>query len=184
MVGDPRPAKPLAPKPCGCVQLGAGLFEGRRSGQTLGPGERTKQLLALDQHVPRADPVFLDPEQQIGIEPHGLASARRVGAVTVVGQRPDRRRAAIIQRWFAYEVDLDLAVQAGDGAHEDVLGVLVAGRAGVGSDRVLTGPRPHDECVAGHRPAGGGTPRCHQRVGARLIGPGAGHVDPERGQPK
>ena len=159
-------------------------WTGRRSGQPLGPGQGAKQLLALDQHVPRADPVFLDPQQQIGIEPDGLAGARRVGAVAVVGQLPVGRCATVVKRRLAHEVYLDFAVQTGDGAHEHVLSVLVAGRAGVWGDRVLARPRPHYECIAGHRPAGGSTPRGHQRVGAGLIGPGARHVDPERGQPK
>ena len=98
----------------------------------------------------------------------------------IVAQRPLPGSAAVVERGLAHELDLDAAVDARDGPHEHVLGVLVGRRSRVRGDRVLAAARAHHERVAHDRPPTRGLPRSHQRVGPRLVGPAAGHVDPER----
>ena len=46
-------------------------------------------------------------------------------------------RAAVVEDRLADELDLDAPVEALDGAHEQVVGVVVGGRAGVRRDLVL-----------------------------------------------
>ena len=61
----------------------------------------------------RPNTAALDAEQQVGAEPNGLAGACRVGGVEVVADdRPRRRRAPIVERRLADQLDLDATLDA------------------------------------------------------------------------
>ncbi len=104
--------------------------------------------------------------------------------MAVLGDGPLGGDAAVVEDRFAGELDLDLALQAEGDAHEQVLGVFVGGRSGVGRDGVHAAAGPERERVAHGDPAGGGRPGREQRVGARLVHARGRHVDAERPEPK
>ena len=56
---------------------------------------------------------------------------------SVADQRPLRRHAAVVEDGLADQLDLDLAVEAQDRAHQHVVAVVVGRRPGVGRDLVL-----------------------------------------------
>ena len=103
---------------------------------------------------------------------------------SVADQRPLRRRAAVVEDRLADQLDLDLAVEAEDRAHQHVVAVVVGRRARVRRDRVLAAPRAHRERVAHEDPAGRRLPRRQQGVGARLVDARAREVDAERPEPE
>ena len=77
--------------------------------------------------------------------------------------------AAVVEDRLADELDLDAALDALDGAHEHVVGVVVGRRARVRRDRVLAAPRAHRQRVAHDDPAARRLPRRDERVRARLV---------------
>ena len=88
--------------------------------------------------MPGADPVALHTESEVGLQSEGLSPDGRVGGVpTAVDQRPVRRRPAVVEGRLADEIHLDRPLQAADGPHEEVLGVVVGRRPGVRRHRVL-----------------------------------------------
>ena len=134
--------------------------------------------------MPGADVIGLDPEQHVGLKPHRLLGARRVGAVAVRRQRPVGEDAAVVEPGLAHELDLDAALDAFDRPHEHVVGVLVGRRARVRRDRVLAATRSHRQRVVNRRPPGRRLPGGDERVGPGLVVPAARHVDPERAEPE
>jgi hypothetical protein len=90
--------------------------------------------------APGPDAVALDPELQVGQQADGAAGAGRLGVVAVLGQGPGGGLAAVVEHRLADEVDLGVAVDAGDGPHEQVVGVVVGRWPGVGGDRVVAPP--------------------------------------------
>ena len=157
-----------------------GLLDRCRRRRLVVPRERAEQLLALVEHVPRADVVGLDPEQHVGLQAHRLTGAGRVGAMAVRRQRPLGEHAAVVEPRLAHELDLDAALDALDGAHEHVVGVLVGRRASVRRDRVLAAARAHRQRVVHGRPPGRRLPGRDQRVRPGLVVAAARDVDPER----
>ena len=104
--------------------------------------------------MPGPDPVALDAEREVGLQPDGLARGSRVGGVpTAVDQRPLGRRPAVVEGRLAHEIDLDGALQAADRAHQEVVGVVVGRRPGVRRDLVLGLPWAHRQRVADQDPA-------------------------------
>ena len=88
--------------------------------------------------MPRAHAVVLDAEREIGDEADRLTRSGRVGRVAApVDERPRRRRAAVVERRLADELDLDAALEAFDRSNEHVVGVVVGRRPRVRRDRVL-----------------------------------------------
>ena len=131
--------------------------------------------------MPGADPVALDAEREIGLQPDRLARAARVGGMpTAVDQRPLGRRPAVVERRLADQLDLDGAVQAADGTHQQVIGVVVGRRPGVRGDLVLALPRTHGQGVADLDPARRRLPRRREDVRPGLVHPRGRVVDPER----
>ena len=180
VVGHAGPAQPPPPVAHGVVEAGRGLVDVRRRGQALGPGERAVDALSGLERMPGADPVPLDPERHVGLEPDRHVSARRVRRVAApVDHRPLRRDAAVVEDGLADELDLDHALEALDGAHERVVGVVVGRRAGVGRDPVLAVPRPDRQGVADDDPAGRRLPGGDEDVRPRLVDPRRRMVDPE-----
>ncbi len=149
---------------------------------SLRPGERAEDLLALFEDVPSADPVALDADGHVGLQPHGQLRAARVGAMPLLRDRPRGRDAAVVEDRFAGQLDLDLALQADRHAHEQMLGVFVGRGTGVGRDEIHPAAGPERERVAHGHPAGRRVPGRQQRVRARLIHARGGHVDAERGE--
>ena len=129
--------------------------------------------------------VALDAECEVGLKPDRELPGSCVGGVPVVAdQRPVRRGPAVVEVRLADELDLDIPVQAQDGANEHVVGVVVHGRAGVRRDQVLAVLGAHGQGVAHQHPAGGRLPRGAEDVRPRLVDAGRGHVDPERPHPE
>ena len=78
----------------------------------------------------------------------------RVGAVAlVVDQGPRGRDPAVVERRLADELDLDRALEALDGADEQVVGVVVGRRPGVRGHGVRALPGPHRQRVVHQRPS-------------------------------
>ena len=147
--------------------------------EALAPAQRAEARLALLEHVPGADAAALDPRDEIGPQAHREAGPGRVdGVALLVGELPVRRCAPVVEHGLADELDLHAAVDAADGAHEEVPGVLVGGRPGVRGDHVVVPAGAQDEGVAHDRPAGLRVPRrddacsCPARSDARRA-PGA-----------
>ena len=159
VVDRARPVQPCPPEARGGGQPGVGFIDVLRRREALGPGERAVGLLALLEVVARPHPFALDAERHVGPQPDRLAGAGRVGRVTVaVDQRPLRRRAPVVEDGLADQLDLDLPLEAQDGAHQHVVAVLVGGWPGVGRDLVVVIAGAHRQRVADHDPAGGRVP--------------------------
>jgi hypothetical protein len=180
MVGDPRAVQPAAPEAGGVRDPLVRLVEARRAVELLGPRKRAVDLVALLQHVSRAHPVTLDAEREIGLQPDRRVGSVGIGAVTMLGDGPLRRDASVVEHGRARQLQLDLAVEAQCGAHEQVLGVFVGRRARVRRDAILAASRAEDQRVADDRPAARRLPRRQQDVRARLVDPRRGDVDAER----
>src|SRR4029079_12744800 len=115
-------AEPGAPEPGGGVDPRGRVVDVLRRRQALGPRQRAPGPLTGGQHVPRAHAVALDAEREVGAQPQREARPRGVGGVTIaVEYVPVGRRAAVVERRLAYELDLDLALDALDRAHQHVL---------------------------------------------------------------
>ena len=76
--------------------------------------------------------------------------------VAVGYQRPRRRHAAVVEHGLAHELDLDLALEALDRAHQHVVGVVVGRRPGVRRDRVLVLARADGQRLAHLAPSRSG----------------------------
>ena len=184
MIGDPRPRQPAAPEARCRREQRVDFLDVGRHRRALVPGQRAVELLPGVQHVPGPSVIGLDPEQHVGLQADRLTGSGRIGTVTVFRQRPLPRCAAVIEPRLAHELDFDAALDAPDGPHEHVLGVLVGRRPGVRGDRILAAARTHHQRVANDRPPAWSLPRSYQRVGPWLIGPAAWNVDPERAEPE
>ena len=84
-------------------------------------------------------------------------------------QRPLGRDAAVVEDGLADQLDLDLAVEAQDRAHEHVVAVVVGRRPGVGSDRVLAVRGPIVSASRTMIQPVGVFQVVSRRVGARLV---------------
>ena len=184
VVGHARASQPVAPVARRGRQPGVGVVEIPRHRELLRPGERAEDLLALAQHVPRPDPVALDADRHVALQADRLARAARVGAMPIVGDRPLRRNAPVVEDRFARQLDLDLTLQAHRDAHQQVLGVLVGRRPRVRRHQILAAARADRQCVAHDHPACRGRPGRQQRVRTRLVEARRRHVDPERPEAK
>jgi hypothetical protein len=156
VVGKAAAGEPPAPEVERCLQalLGVGAVVG--AVEAVSPAHGNEPLLAGGKRMPGARPVALDADPQVGDQPQdGLAVGRLGGRPVVADHLPARRCAPVVEHRLAYRLDLDLALDALDQAHEHVIGVVVGGRAGVrGLVRVLVVPRADREAVAHDDPAG------------------------------
>ena len=167
MVDLPSAVEPGAPEALGGSQTRVGLIDAARSGKTLGPGERTVDLVALFERMPCPHAFALDPHPHVGPEPDRLTGTGRVGGVTIpVHERPLPGRAPVVEDHLAHQLDVDTAFQAQDGAHQHVIAVAVGRWPGVWGDRVLVLPRTHRQRVANDDHSGGRVPRRDEGVRA------------------
>ena len=185
MVGDARSGEPVAPEPDGRVDACGGVGDVGGSGETVGPGQCAEGPLALGQHVAGAGGAAFDADRQVGAQPQGLPGACGVGGVArAVDQRPRGGFAAVVERRFADQFDLDGSVEALHRPHEEMLGVVVGGRSGVRGDRVRPLSGPHRQGVVDDDPSTGGVPGGGQHMGAGHVGPRGGHIDAEGAEPE
>jgi hypothetical protein len=101
----------------------------------LAPGQRAEAHVALLHQRPRGHPRALDAEVHVRDQAQLHVGAVRCRGGLVVGLArvgPLRARAPVVEDRIAVELDLNLAVDAPDRAQEDVVGVVVGGRAPVG----------------------------------------------------
>ena len=148
-----------------------GVVDVRRRREALGPRERAVRPVARPQEVAAAHAVALDAEGEI--RGAGGSSARRRCA-SAAWRSPSTSVhsagvAAVVERRLADELDLDVALEALDRAHEHVLGVVVGRRPRVRRDLVLVVARAHRQRVADDDPAGRRLPGRHEHVRARLV---------------
>ena len=135
------------------------------------------------QLVPGAHPVALDAQGEVGVQADLLVLVAGVRGVLPV-QRPLGGHAPVVEHGLADQLHLHMAVDALDGAHEHVLGVVVGRRPGVRGDLVGMVARPHGQRVANDRPAARHLPGRDHHVGAGLVGAGGRMVDAERAEPE
>jgi hypothetical protein len=103
------------------------------------------------QRVPRAYPTLLEAEFHVRGQPHGLPSAARIGEVSSVRKRPLGNHSTVIEHRLTDEFDVDVSVEACDGADKHVVGVVVCGGSGVRRDRVLALARADRQRVTNDR---------------------------------
>ena len=156
-----------------------------RHGQALGPRERAEGALARPQDVPAPSAVALDSQLEARSEPDRAPVAARVcGVVVAVDERPLRRDAPVVEDRLADQLELDLALEALDGPHEQVLGVVVRRRPRVRRDLVHVVGRAHRQRIAHDDPPGRCLPRGHEDVRSRLVDALRRVVDPVRTEPE
>ena len=145
VVGDPRPGQPAPPELHRGLDVGERLVGVGRTSQVLGPRQGAEGTFALRQHVPGAGRTTLDADRHVGAEPERRAAGvSGVGEATVgVGQGPGRLDPAVVERRLADEARPRPSLEALDRADEQVPGVVVRGRTGVGGHGVRALPRPH-----------------------------------------
>ena len=174
IAGAPEPASPEALRG---RHPRVGLVDVLRRVQLLGPGEGAVDLVALLHHVPRADAVALDADRHVGSQPHRLARPGRVGRMAVATlHRPLGGRAPVVEGRLADQLDLHIALEAEDGAHQQVVGVVVGRGPRMWRDLVLAAARAHGQRVADQDPARGRVPRGGDGVRPGLVEPRRGHV--------
>ena len=153
----------------------------RPSAQT----QRAERALPCPERVTAARAARFDPEREVAREADRQAPARRVRQVAApVDERPLRRSAAVVEHRLADELDLDVALDALDGAHEQVLGVVVRRRTRVRRDRVLLVPRAESQRIPHDDPARGHLPGRDEHVRSGLVRAGGRVVDAERPEPE
>ncbi len=185
MVRDPRPPEPGPPEPDRGRDARLRLLDALRRDEPVGPGEAAVGALALRKHVPAADAVSLDPEQEVRAEADRNGRAVRVRRVAVVAdERPLRGRAPVVEGGLAEDLDLDATLDTPDGAHEHVVAVVVGRGPRVRRDLVVARVRPHRQRVPHLDPALRRLPGRDEDVRARLVLTGGRMVDPVRRDPE
>ena len=180
MVGKGAAGQPVLPVVGGPHHPAIRLLEGVRR-RNLGPGERAEPGLALlDQGASRG-PRSLEADPHVGGE--GKLQVDSIGpgdplVVPAVGVRPLRRLAAVVEHRLTVERQLDLAVDAADGAEQAVVGVVVGRCSAVGGGQLLVVmPGTDEQQVADDHPPGRGAPARLQHHGAGQVAPRRRHVD-------
>ncbi len=179
MVGQARARQPATPIARGRRERRVGLIDRLRRGELLSPRKRAVDLVALLERVPGSDPVALHTDGHIRLQANGGVVPARVSPMAFLGDRPLRGDASIVKDRFASQLHLDVALKAHRDPHEDVIGVFVGWRSGVGRDEIDAAAGAKGERVAHDHPAGGRGPGGEQRVRTRLVDARRGHVDPE-----
>ena len=129
------------------------------------------------------NPVRLDAQAHVGREPEPLPGPGRIGYMpSVADELPLGGSTAVVECRLADELDLDVAVEALDGAYKLVLGVVVRGRPRVWRDLVLMLERTHRQGVANDHPPVRRLPGRLEHIRARHVGDCRWVVDPERSE--
>ncbi len=177
MVGELSAREPLVPVVGGRDEHGVRLVVGR-GGAVVVPRQRDERDIAIVHRRARGGAAPLEPEAQVGPEPQRLVECvrpvdRRDGLpVTVALVLPGHAVLAVARPRIALERHLDRPVHAAQRAQQDVLGVVVGGRASVcrGAFAVVP-PGADEQDVADDDPARPGTPRRLQDHGPGQVAP-------------
>ncbi len=178
MVGELTARQPMLPVMRGPGESLMGLLGVRRR---LGarPGEGAKALLSLFHAGSGGGGGALEAEAQIGGEQQLQVEAvgrRPPLVIAAVGVHPARRTPPVVEDGLAFQLELNLAVDAAHSAEQHVFGGVVVGSPPVGSPR----PRPFvlpgadDQDVANDHPARAGAPAGLQDHGAGEVAAGIG----------
>ena len=169
-----------APEPNRRCQPRLGLLDILWNSQSLRPGQGTVRLVTRLEEMSSPHATALDAECEIRLEADRLPGSGGVGDVPIaLHQRPRRRLAPVREDGLADELDLDVSFQALDGAHEQVVGVVVGRRASVGRDLVLVVPGPHGQGGADANPPARRLPGRLKDVRSRLVDTRGRMVDRE-----
>ena len=185
VVGHARAIDPVAPEAGGRLDPARRVVGVGGGGELLRPRQRAEQPLAVLEDVARTHAVALDAHRHVGLQPDRHPGAGGVRGVAVrADQRPLGGLAPVVEDRLADQLDLDRVVDALDGAHQQVLGVVVGRRPRVRGDRVLGPPRADGERVADDDPAAGRAPGGDEHVRARVVAARHRVVDAERAEPE
>ena len=137
MVDATRPVQPGAPVARGSGEPAVGLVDVLRRRELLSPRQRAVDLVALVEGVSGSDPVALDAERHVGLQPDRLgwrlvASAWWSLPSTQSGSSPACVRSRRPGRHT--QLDVDAAREAKDCVNEHVVGVVVVGGRACGVD--------------------------------------------------
>ena len=153
--GMRAPASHVAPEARRRGQPRRGLVDVGRRREPLGPRQRAVEPLARVQRRAGRGPGC--PRCRApGRSAAGSSGRRRVASAVCrssLDERPLGGDAPVVEHRLADQLDLDVPVDAHDGAHQQVVGVVVGRRPRVRGDRVLAAARPHRQRVADHRPS-------------------------------
>ena len=186
VIGKAPAGQPAAPVVRGHLQPVEGVRQIAWPVQAPGPTERDEPPLTLGQRVARSRTVALDPDSQIRRQLDGRRPIGRVRrAPAGLYDAPPRRSRAVIEHRLAHDLDLHLALDALDYAHEQMVGVEVGRRArvtgGVGA-RVV--PRPDRQRILHDDPARWGHPRRLEHHRPRHVAHRQRHHDPVGADPE
>ena len=187
VVGELAAGQPVLPVVGGPdLALVGVVVVGGRHGAAPGQGDEADVAL-LEQRAGAGLPAF-EAQPHVGGEGQrdvGAVGARRGLVVALARVLPADVRAAVVEHRLAVHDRLHLARHAADGAQQDVLGLVVVGRAAVGQRAVvLVVPGADQQRVAHDDPAGGGGPAGLQDHRAGQVAAVGGHRDVHRRHPE
>ena len=168
MIGEVPLVQPSPPEVRGPAHARGRVLIGERR-VAVGPRESDEFAITLLHLVECERRAPLEPHAHAGRQAqdgivlaavrHGLAVARaRVLPCSVVP--------AVVEHRLAVHLNVDATVDAAELPHQHVLGDVVGRGTTVGPDAAIVAPRPHDQRVAHHQPAGARVPRGLEDVGA------------------
>ena len=186
VVGELAAVEPVLPVVGGPDEPAVGVLERARR-RVVGPGQRAEHLLALLHQVPRGDARALDAEVEVAHQVQLEVVVALDGHVVVVaaGVVPVAAGPAVVERRLAHERELHLAVDAADGAEQDVVGVVVGRRAAMRVRAVVAVvPRADQQRVADDDPAALGAPAGLEDHRAGQVAAGGRHVHARGAEPE
>ncbi len=179
MVREVAARQPVLPVMRGPHQPPVGIVEGARR-RRAAPRQGHEAALALLEHGAGDGARSLEADVQVAGQGQLLVGAgARAGALVIarLGVRPRAEGAAVVEHGLAVHDQLDRSIHAAHRAQQDVLGVVVGGRAALGARAlILLVPRPDQQHVAHDDPAGAGPPAGLEHVGARQVAARGGHL--------
>ncbi len=171
MIGERSVVQPSAPEVRGPAHArGRVLVRQRRV--VVRPRQRDEVAIALLHLVERQRRTSFEPQAHAGRQSEGgvvLASAGDGLAVAGARVLPCRVGPAVVEHGLAVHLDVDAAVDAAELAHQHVFGHDVGRRTAIGPMPLVVAPRPDDQRVAHHEPAGARVPRRLQDVRPRDV---------------
>ena len=180
MVGVGAVGQPAAPEVARTVQVLLGLLGRAGPAEPLGPGDRAEAPLAFDHRVTRVHAVALDPHAHVAEQAKLRAPVAGVERVPALGagvhHAPLRRRRAVLEHRLAHHLQLHLALDAFDHAHEQMVGVEVGWRPRMAGALLVVVPFPDRQPVHHAQPSLRGHPRRLDQVRPGDVAPARGHI--------